>query len=299
MSTFSFCFGLRSPLPLLLPLLMGSTLVCPVPAIALVPYTPQMDLVELRQDGEGLFRQAVQLLQFNEYEEALRRAELATQLIQDQYEVWGLVADLYIRTDRPEKALLALKEAEKLAPTEPAVLATFGTLYFRQKDYAKAAEYHEIYVALKPDMPAGFFELGNDYYMLKRYEQALATYNKAVALKADFWEAINNIGLVQYEQGEIEAAIVSWQKSVSINDKAAEPLLAIAVARFQQGNQAEGIEQAEAALRLDGRYGNLEFLAEQLWGDRILKDAAPLLAQPRVQIAAQRALEAAQNELGQ
>ncbi|MGA0200580.1 MAG: cytochrome c biogenesis factor, partial [Prochlorotrichaceae cyanobacterium] len=116
------------------------------------------------------------------------------------------------------------------------------------------------------------------------------------ALREDFWEAINNIGLVQYEQGNLNAASENWTKAVEINDKVAEPQLAIAVATYQKGDRNLAIEQAEAALRLDGRYGDLDFLADQLWGERILKDAAPLLAQPRVQIAAQRALESVQNQ---
>ena len=214
----------------------------------------------------------------------------------DQYEAWGLVADLYIRTDRPQAAIGALEKAQETAPEEPAILAAFGTVYFREQDYLKSAEYHEAYIALKPDVPEAFFDLGNAYYMLKRYPEAVSTYQKAVDLREDFWEAINNIGLVQYEQGNSDGALESWTAAVAINNQVTEPQLAIAVVNYQKGNRTLAIDQAEAALRLDGRYGNLEFLADQLWGERILKDAAPLLAQPRVQIAAQRALEALQNE---
>ena len=78
-----------------MPLLLGS--VCfsakAAPSLAMVPYTPQIDLTELRQDGDGLLRQSVQLMQFGEYDEALRRAELATELLPNKYEAWGVVAD--------------------------------------------------------------------------------------------------------------------------------------------------------------------------------------------------------------
>jgi hypothetical protein len=39
----------------------------------------------------------------------------------------------------------------------------------------------------------------------------------------------------------------------------------------------------EAALRIDERYGDLKFLKENLWGDRLLSDTKKFLEVPRIQ----------------
>ena len=40
---------------------------------------------------------------------------------------------------------------------------------------------------------------------------------------------------------------------------------------------------AKAALKIDRRYADLDFLKDNLWGDRLLADAKPLLELPAVQ----------------
>jgi tetratricopeptide (TPR) repeat protein len=119
--------------------------------------------------------------------------------------------------------------------------------------------------------------------MLKQFPKAIAQYEKAVSLEKNFWPALNNIGLVKYEQGDIRAAIKQWEAAIAIDDEAAEPQLAIAVALYAQGDQEKGLSQGEAAIRLDSRYADLEFLKENLWGDRLLADTKKFLETPRIQ----------------
>jgi tetratricopeptide (TPR) repeat protein len=117
----------------------------------------------------------------------------------------------------------------------------------------------------------------------------VASFEKAVGQKKDFWEAMNNIGLVRYEQGQIDRAIAGWTQSIEVatkrKEKSAEPQLAMAVVTFSKGNADKAYEQGESALKSDGRYGNLEFLKEQLWGDRLLADTQKFLETPRMKAA--------------
>jgi tetratricopeptide (TPR) repeat protein len=83
--------------------------------------------------------------------------------------------------------------------------------------------------------------------------------------------------------GDIKGAIEKWQQAISIDEKAAEPLLAIAVAMYTQGKQQEGLAMGQTALQLDARYADLEFLKENLWGDRLLNDTQKFLGTPQMQ----------------
>jgi hypothetical protein len=42
-----------------------------------------------------------------------------------------------------------------------------------------------------------------------------------------------------------------------------------------------------SALRIDSRYGNLDFLKENLWGDRLLADTKKFLELPEIKLALQ------------
>ena len=103
---------------------------------------------------------------------------------------------------------------------------------------------------------------------------------------------MNNIGLILYEQGDIKNAISQWQQAITkannAKQPAAEPQLALAVALYNQGNQSDrqrGLAMGEAAIRIDPRYAELEFLKENLWGTRLLSDTKKFLELPSIQAA--------------
>ena len=87
---------------------------------------------------------------------------------------------------------------------------------------------------------------------------------------------------MKYEQGDIEGAIKHWQEAIAIDGEQAEPQLAVAVALYKQGNREEGLKLGESALTLDSRYADLEFLAENLWGDRLIADTKAFLSTPQI-----------------
>ena len=104
-----------------------------------------------------------------------------------------------------------------------------------------------------------------------------------LALNEEYLPAINNIGLIKYEQGSINKAMKRWQQVVNINPNFAEPKLALAVVLYVRGDREKAFKMAEAALKLDRKFAELEYLEENLWGKRMLADAAKLLATPRIQ----------------
>ncbi|MEB3360267.1 MAG: tetratricopeptide repeat protein [Synechococcales bacterium] len=257
--------GLFSPVP-------------PVQGQALVPHVLQLDPEQLEQRGLLLAQEAAQLAQFQQYELALSRAQLASQLAPSTPQVWLLLGRLQLQMENFEASLNALETARQLDPEDPAALFDLGTAHFRLEDYDQSIEFIRAGLDISPAVPGAWFDLGNAYYKLNRYQDAIEAYEEAVDLQEDFWPAVNNIGLVLYEMGDIDAAVEKWQEAVEITDnQEPEPRLAIAVALFAQGEQEEAIAEGEAALQLDDRYGDVEFLRQNLWGDRLLSETQTFL----------------------
>lgn len=254
-------------------------------AQALVPHTLQLDPTKLEKQGLSLAQEAAQLGQFQQFELALPRARLASQLAPQNDKVWFLLGGLQLQTKDFDGAIAALKKAQSLNPKNPDVLFALGSANFQQQKYQAAISNYQAGLQLKPNDPDGLFDLGNAYYMLNRLPDAIAQYTKAVSQDQKFWPAINNIGLIKYEQGDTQGAIKQWQSAVSIDKQAAEPLLALAVGLYSKGDRQQALKMGESALRIDGRYGDLDFLKQNLWGDRLLSDTKKFLELPSIQAA--------------
>jgi len=251
---------------------------------AVVPHLPPIEPEQLEQQGLILAQEAAQLAQIQQFELALPRAQLAAQLANDTPEVWLLLGRLYLQVDELQTSVAALEKARSLDPEDPAALFDLGTVYFRLEDYQKSVDYIESGLDTSPGVVGAWFDLANAYYMLNQYDKAIDHYSEAVDLEDGFWPAVNNIGLVLYEQGDIEDAIAYWEDAVELTDsQEAEPQMAIAVALFTQGKQGQALDQAIAALSIDPRYTDLEFLEENLWGAKLLQQTEQFLAQPAVQ----------------
>jgi tetratricopeptide (TPR) repeat protein len=262
----------------------------PVSAQAFIPYTPQLDSAELEQTGVSLAQEAAQLEQFQQYDLALSRAQLATQLAPKKYQAWILLGVLYMRVQKLDQGITALQQAQSLAPDNPEIKFFLGEVHFRQAQYDKAIEQIQAGLKIKPNTPGALFDLGNAFYKLGKLQDAIAQYEKSVAQyqkvkgqEKDRWPAINNIGLVKYEMGDADGAISQWREAVAIEQKAAEPMMALAIALYTKGDREQGLTMAEASLRIDKRYGDINFLKENLWGDRLIAEAQKLLATPRIQ----------------
>lgn len=249
---------------------------------ALLPYIPKQDTKSLENTSKTLLRQAAGLVQFQQYEQAIPRVALATQLAPKNQEAWLFLGTLYVQTQKYQKGIDALQQSLTIKPQDPDTLFMLGSAYFQKGDNQKAIDTIQTGLKFKPDNNNALFDLGNAYYKSNKYADAIAQYERAVKKDPKFWPAINNIGLVSYETGDLNGAIQRWQQASAIDPKAAEPMLAMAVALFAQGKQAEAYTAAEKAIVLDSRYANIQYLKDNLWGEKLLNDTRKLIQTPRV-----------------
>ncbi|MBW4696369.1 MAG: tetratricopeptide repeat protein [Aphanocapsa lilacina HA4352-LM1] len=257
---------------------------------------PSLAADQLQRQSMQLAEEAIRLVQVARYSEAEGMAQLAVQLSKNNPQAHTVLGGIYLQNNKPEAALTELKLASELAPDNARFQFNLGLVNSRLKNYPAAATAIERGLKLDPKAVDEYFNLGNTYVLLERPEDAVGAFEKAVALKKTFWEAINNIGLIRYEQGRIDEAKSRWEQAVAINAKAAEPKLALGVALFSQGEREKGLALSEEALGFDKRYSKLDYLKENLWGTKLLADAAMVLTTPRIKAALERLPEPTSDE---
>jgi tetratricopeptide (TPR) repeat protein len=208
----------------------------PVSGQALVPHVLQLDNETLEQQGLNLAQEAAQLIQFQQPELALSRAQLATQLAPANSQVWALLGSIYLQQENFNQGIIALQRSRALEPDNAAILFALGSAYLRENEYDTAVRYLQSGLEIDPNVPGALFDLGNAYYQQAQYDEAIEQYEEAVDLDEEFWPAVNNIGLALYEQGDVEGALQQWRMAEEIDGNQAEPKLAIAIALYAQGN---------------------------------------------------------------
>lgn len=255
----------------------------PVRSQAVLPLAHELNQDQLEQQGMMLIEDAIQLSRFQQYEWAIPRAKLATQLVPTRFESWYILGTLLVQESEFEEGIRVLNRAKKLESEESGIYSILGAAYFQSGDYEKAIPELETALGFGDESIEVLFDLGNAQFKLERYDAAIATYKRSIKLRDDFWPAINNVGLIQFEQGKISEAIEHWEKAIALDPTAAEPMLAVAVATYVQGDTTKGLELAKEALILDSRYGEIEFLDENLWGAELLKATEIVFATPTLE----------------
>ena len=255
----------------------------PAKGQAVLPYVPELDSEKLELQGLQLLQDAVQLIRFQQYDLALPRAELATQLAPENYDVWFILGSLYIQQEKLDKGISVLEKAETLAPEQAGILFQLGSAYFQKGNYETARDKLEAGLEIENDSPEALFDLGNAYLKLAKFDDAIDAYEEAFAKEATFWPALNNVGLIEYEQGDRGGAIAKWESVIEVDGKQAEPQLALAVALFTEGEVDKAIALGKAALALDSRYAEIKFLEENLWGEQLIEDTRKFLSNPQIQ----------------
>ncbi len=249
---------------------------------AFLPHTLKLNPEQLEEIGVSLIQEADQWARFQQLDQALPRARLATQLLPTNAEAWAILGSLYLQAEEVDASLAALEKAQELAPDNAKILFALGSAYFQAENYDRAVTELKAGLDLEPKTLGALFDLGNTYYLMGEPAKAIETYEKAIESDSTFWPAVNNMGLVRYEMGEVEEAVLLWQQAMDL-EAAAEPQLALAIALYVQGQQEQGLSLGEAALQLDRRYADLDFLKANLWGERLLADAATFIQIPRIQ----------------
>jgi tetratricopeptide (TPR) repeat protein len=117
--------------------------------------------------------------------------------------------------------------------------------------------------------------------LLKDYSVAFPSSEKLLALEANPLVAIMHLGLIKYELQDFQGAIREFQAAVHLNDQDPEPQLALAIALYAQGQQKQGLALAQDALQVAYQLADLNYLKENLWGDRLLADTQKMFSNPK------------------
>jgi tetratricopeptide (TPR) repeat protein len=105
-----------------------------------------------------------------------------------------MIAKNYIAMEDNDKALAAIKEAQKASPDDYGLLVDEANVYFAMGNNDMFKQKLEEAVKINPSDPMLHYNIGVMKMEQKDNEGAIVSFNKAIELKPDYKDAYNNIG---------------------------------------------------------------------------------------------------------
>ncbi|MFQ5823240.1 MAG: tetratricopeptide repeat protein [bacterium] len=171
-------------------------------------------------------------------------------------EVHGLMAAVYRRLNKKEKATNELLLAQQLPKITPVVDSVYkkleaegvsalwyrdrGITYFGKGLYEEAIREFQMALQFKPD-PRGHNYVGDLLYKLKRYDEAASHYRAAIAMNPNYYLALNNLGQTLFEMDQVAEAIQWVKKSLRLNPRLPDAYINLGTFYRQSARTAEAI----------------------------------------------------------
>jgi tetratricopeptide (TPR) repeat protein len=186
-----------------------------------------------------------------------------TNLVQEFPEnpaVWSNRGNVRIGQHKLEAAIADFARSIDLAPEYPDSYLNRGIAYEGQQRWDLAlADYNRV-LEINPQDPIAYNNRGNAKAGQEKWQEALTDYDLAIAIAPDFALARSNASLVTYQLGDRTEAIRQMRNLVRKYPMFSDIRAALTAALWAQGNQGEAESNWVAAVGLDNRYQDLDWV---------------------------------------
>jgi Flp pilus assembly protein TadD len=133
-----------------------------------------------------------------------------------QLQVYSRLGEAFYSQGRPDSAIHYVEEARRLAPQVSEVRSSLGFLYLQTGDRGRAREHLEVAVGLDPGNPEAHRYLGVFFIQTDSLDQALQQFRRLVELLPDDVEALNNVAFVLSRQQHYRQAIECYTRAKAL-----------------------------------------------------------------------------------
>ena len=126
------------------------------------------------------------------------------------------IANEFLKKENYPLALKELLIAEDLSPSNPAVQANLGLVYFMRERYELAEKHYKKAISLKPDFTDAKNNLSRAYIEIGQYKLGEALLKNVLAdlTYTDFPKAYANYGVLEFKRKNYTESITYFKKSL-------------------------------------------------------------------------------------
>jgi Flp pilus assembly protein TadD/TolB-like protein len=183
------------------------------------------------------------------YDLAVQEFQRALELDAHSAEAYQQISRAYEYLGRANEAEAALKKAIALRPEYWDLHNSLGAFYYRQHDWANAAQAFRKVIELTPDNSAAYSNLGVVLSHIGDEAGARRMYEKSIELSPTY-NAYSNLAVIYYNSGEWSKAAAAYEKSLKLNDRDYRPWMGLAMAYWAAGDREKSRPPFTRALQL-------------------------------------------------
>jgi tetratricopeptide (TPR) repeat protein len=191
--------------------------------------------------------------------------ELWSQLIEklpDNPALWSNRGNIRVSQNKLDEAFADYAKAIELAPYAPDPYLNRGIVYERLENWEEAiADYNRV-LEIYPEDPIAYNNRGNAEAGNGEWEKAIADYQKAFELFPDYAFAKGNYALALYQTGQTETAVKTIKQLLRKYPNFADMRAALTACLWAEGKQGEAESNWVAAVGLDSRYQDIEWVTK-------------------------------------
>jgi len=224
------------------------------------------------EQGEAIAQKAFQATNQGDFAQAeIYWTELIADFPQNPA-VWSNRGNLRVIQNKLDAAIADFDQAIAITDKFPDPYLNRGIAYELKQDWQHAiADYNQV-LAIAPQDPVAYNNRGNAEAGQHKWNAALADYEKASAIAPRFAVARANSALVTYQLGDRQEALRQVRNLVRKYPTFADVRAAITAMLWVEGQQGEAESNWVAAVGLDRRYQNLDWVADiRRWPPTMVK----------------------------
>ena len=223
--------------------------------------TPQFTEQQLRK-GEKIANKAIKAIEKGDFNQAEAYwTELIGEFPQNPA-IWSNRGNVRVSQHKIEDAIADFNQSIAIAPQYPDAYLNRGIAYEGQKNWDLALADYNKALEITPQDPVAYNNRGNAKAGQQKWQEALADYEKAVAIAPNFSLARANAALVTYQIGDRTEAIRQLRNLVRKYPMFPDVRAAMTAVLWVDGKQGEAESNWVAAVGLDNRYQNLDWVAK-------------------------------------
>ncbi len=188
-----------------------------------------------------------------------------TQLIElwpDNPVGWSNRGNSRVSQNKLDEAIADFNKSIELALDEADPYLNRGTAYEGQGRWEDAIADYQRVLAINPNDAMAYNNLGNAKAGQGKWDEAIASYQKAVELAPNFAFARANYALALYQIGKTEQALREMRNIIRKYPQFPDVRAALTAALWVEGKQGEAESHWVAAVGLDRRYKDLNWVKD-------------------------------------
>jgi len=235
--------------------ILGS--ITPVNAVGIQNSAPtEQQLIQ----GEKIAKKAFRAAQRGNFAKAETYWTTLVEKFPENPAVWSNRGNVRIGQYKLNEAISDFDRSIEIAPEYPDAYLNRGIAYEGKGLWSKAIADYNYVLSLTPQDPIAINNRGNAKAGQQKWQAALDDYQQAAELAPAFPMARGNASLIQYQLGDRSEAIRNMRNLVRKYPMYSDMRAALAATLWVEGKQGEAESNWVAAVGLDNRYQDLDWL---------------------------------------